>query len=78
MPYPEALTMARYDAAQGRDDTPNDASELEWIKGALEMMNEAADRLRGVEASDAILTDTCQQAGADIEVLIAAIARRMP
>ena len=55
-----------------------DAAELIWIKGALELLNEAADKLRGVEHSDALLTDTCVDVGREIEILVAAIARRMP
>lgn len=76
--YPETYTARAHNVAQGVDDAPNDASELEWIKGALELLNEAADKLRGVEHSDNILTDTCADAGREIEILIAAIARRMP
>lgn len=76
--YPDTYTARAHNASQGTDDAPNDASELEWIKGALELLNEAADKLRGVEHSDAILADTCADAGREIEVLIAAIARRMP
>lgn len=78
MNYPDTYTARAHDASQGTDDAPNDASELEWIKSALELLNEAADKLRGVEHSDNILTDTCADAGREIEILIAAIARRMP
>lgn len=78
MSYPNTYTARAHNAAQGTDDAPNDASELEWIKGALELLNEAAAKLRGVEHSDNILTGTCAEAGRDIEILIAAIARRMP
>lgn len=78
MNYPDTYTARLHDAAQGRDDAPGDAAEMEWIKGALAMLNEAADKLRGVDHSDAILTDTCTDAGREIEILIAAIARRMP
>ena len=78
MSYPDSINLANYDAAQGTDDAPNDDGELVWIKAALELLNEAADNLRGVEHSDAILTDTCVDVGREIEVLIAAIARRMP
>ena len=76
--YPDTYTARAHNASQGTDDAPNDAAELEWIKGALELLNDAADKLRGVEHSDAILTDTCAEAGREIEIIIAAIARRMP
>ena len=78
MSYPDSINLADLDAAQGTDDAPNDAGEIEWIKGALELLNAAADKLRGVEHSDALLTDTCADAGREIEILVAAIARRMP
>jgi hypothetical protein len=72
------VSTRAFDAAQGVDDAPNDASEIEWIKSALELLNEAADKLRGVEHSDTLLTDTCADAGREIEKIIAAVARRMP
>ena len=78
MPYPDNYSTLIHDAQQGLDDAPSDAAEMEWIKSALEMLNDAADRLRGVEASDALLTDTYHDAGREIEILVAAIARRMP
>ena len=76
--YPDNFSTDAYDRAQGLDDAPNDAGELIWIKGALELLTEAADKLRGVEHSDALLTDTCVDVGREIEILVAAIARRMP
>lgn len=72
------ISTADFDAAQGLDDAPNDAGEIEWIRGALELLNEAADKLRGVEHSDALLTDTCADAGREIEKIIGSVARRMP
>lgn len=71
------IATAVFDRAQGLDDAPNDAAETEWIKVALELLNEAADKLRGVEHSDALLTDTCIDAGREVEKIIAAVARRM-
>jgi len=76
--YTDNFSVSAYDRAQGVDHAPNDGGEIEWIKGALELLNEAADKLRGVEHSDALLTDTCADAGREIEILVAAIARRMP
>lgn len=76
--YPDDFSTSAYDCAHGTDDAPNDAGEIEWIKCALELLNEAADKLRGVEHSDALLTDTCVDVGREIEILVAAIARRMP
>lgn len=76
--YPDDFSASAYDGAHGTDDAPNDAGEIEWIKNALELLNEAADKLRGAEHSDALLTDTCVDVGREIEILVAAIARRMP
>lgn len=76
--YPDDMNWRAYDAAQGAGNTMGDASEIAWIKGGLELLNEAADKLREVDHSDALLTDTCADAGREIEVLIAAISRRMP
>jgi hypothetical protein len=78
MSYPDSINLADLDAAQGTDDAPNDAGELAWIKSALELLNEAADKLRGADHSDRLLNDTCADAGREIEILVAAIARRMP
>jgi len=78
MSYPDSINLADLDASQGTDDDPNDAGEIEWIKGALELLNEAADKLHGTDHSDALLNDTCADAEREIKILVAAIARRMP
>ena len=78
MSYPDSINLANYDAVQGTDNAPDDDNEIEWVKAALELLNEAADKLCGVEHSDAMLTDTCVDVGREINVLISAIARRMP
>ena len=39
MSYPDSINLADLDASQGTDDDPNDAGEIEWIKGALELLN---------------------------------------
>lgn len=77
-PYPDDFSTRAYDRAHDFDNAPNDAGEIVWIKSALELLNEAADKLRGVEHSDALLRNTCADAGREIEILVAAIARRMP
>jgi hypothetical protein len=43
--YPDDFSVSAYDRAQGFDYAPNDVGEIQWIKGALELLNEAADKL---------------------------------
>ena len=78
MNYPDAMTMRAYDAAQGRDEGPDDRAEHEAIRAALAKVQDAADTLRGIETSNVILNVDCICAGRELEEMLGRLWRAIP
>lgn len=75
MPYPDGFTMARYDAAQGRDD--DGRAELAFLDQSIDKHAWALiEALRSVELRDMALTDMCNDAAEALETALTAIKRR--
>lgn len=78
MPYPDNFSTAKYNAAQGRDDTIDDRAEYAAVTGALTALHPLSELLQGIETTDASFNCVCWELGEDIEDTIAKLRRMMP
>ena len=78
MPEPDNFSPRAYDAAQGRDDMPDDVGEYEAVRKALERLVSAAEVLGVIETSDAVFNLACWTAAEDIDAALAGIRRVLP
>lgn len=78
MSEPDNFNPRAYDAAQGRDDQPDDVSEYEAVRTALVHLAEAEALLGGIETSDVLFNSVCWAAADDVEAAAASIRRVLP